>query len=117
MATGTGKTAVAFQICWKLWNMRWNRAGEHRRPGQKGREAFLRETRAGGASDSRRSLGKIRRARYCAVRYPRRSQGPADFGAGQRDRDRRPFWRAGITKGCSGRVAGAAVRRLTKTLH
>ena len=32
MATGTGKTAVAFQICWKLWNMRWNRAGEHRRP-------------------------------------------------------------------------------------
>jgi type I restriction enzyme, R subunit len=32
MATGTGKTAVAFQICWKLWNARWNRAGEHRRP-------------------------------------------------------------------------------------
>src|SRR5688500_13865434 len=29
---GTGKTAVAFQICWKLWNMRWNRTGEHRRP-------------------------------------------------------------------------------------
>jgi type I restriction enzyme, R subunit len=32
MATGTGKTAVAYQICWKLWNMRWNRAGEYRRP-------------------------------------------------------------------------------------
>jgi type I restriction enzyme, R subunit len=32
MATGTGKTLVAFQICWKLWNMRWNRTGEHRRP-------------------------------------------------------------------------------------
>jgi type I restriction enzyme, R subunit len=32
MATGTGKTAVAFQICWKLWNSRWNRKGEHRRP-------------------------------------------------------------------------------------
>ncbi len=32
MATGTGKTAVAFQICWKLWNGRWNRKGEHRRP-------------------------------------------------------------------------------------
>lgn len=31
MATGTGKTVVAFQICWKLWNMRWNRTGEHRR--------------------------------------------------------------------------------------
>lgn len=32
MATGTGKTAVAFQICWKLWSSRWNRTGEHRRP-------------------------------------------------------------------------------------
>jgi type I restriction enzyme R subunit len=32
MATGTGKTAVAFQICWKLWSTRWNRTGEHRRP-------------------------------------------------------------------------------------
>lgn len=32
MATGTGKTAVAFQLCWKLWNMLWNRKGEHRRP-------------------------------------------------------------------------------------
>jgi type I restriction enzyme R subunit len=32
MATGTGKTAVAFQICWKLWKARWNRTGEHRRP-------------------------------------------------------------------------------------
>jgi type I restriction enzyme R subunit len=32
MATGTGKTVVAFQICWKLWNSRWNRTGEHRRP-------------------------------------------------------------------------------------
>ena len=32
MATGTGKTPVAFQICWKLWNARWNRAGEHRKP-------------------------------------------------------------------------------------
>ncbi|MBX7236737.1 MAG: DEAD/DEAH box helicase family protein [Caldilineales bacterium] len=32
LATGTGKTFVAFQICWRLWEMRWNRAGEHRRP-------------------------------------------------------------------------------------
>lgn len=32
MATGTGKTAVAFQICWKLWNARWNRVGGHRKP-------------------------------------------------------------------------------------
>lgn len=32
MATGTGKTAVAFQICWKLWNARWNRTSEHRKP-------------------------------------------------------------------------------------
>lgn len=32
MATGTGKTMVAFQICWKLWSARWNRAGNDRRP-------------------------------------------------------------------------------------
>lgn len=32
MATGTGKTYVAFQICWKLWSSRWNRTGEYRRP-------------------------------------------------------------------------------------
>jgi type I restriction enzyme R subunit len=32
MATGTGKTTVAFQVCWKLWNSRWNRDGAHRRP-------------------------------------------------------------------------------------
>ena len=32
MATGTGKTDVAFHICWKLWNTRWNKKGEPRRP-------------------------------------------------------------------------------------
>ena len=32
MATGTGKTLTAFQICWKLWSSRWNRTGEYRRP-------------------------------------------------------------------------------------
>jgi type I restriction enzyme R subunit len=32
LATGTGKTVVAFQICYKLWNSRWNKAGEYRRP-------------------------------------------------------------------------------------
>lgn len=33
MATGTGKTVVAFQICWKLWSSKWNRRGEpNRRP-------------------------------------------------------------------------------------
>ena len=32
MATGTGKTVVAFQLCWKLWSSRWNRTGEHRKP-------------------------------------------------------------------------------------
>jgi type I restriction enzyme R subunit len=31
MATGTGKTATAFQICWKLWSSRWNLCGDHRR--------------------------------------------------------------------------------------
>jgi type I restriction enzyme R subunit len=32
MATGTGKTFVAFQLCWKIWNSRWNRDNAHRRP-------------------------------------------------------------------------------------
>jgi type I restriction enzyme, R subunit len=32
MATGTGKTFVAFQVVWKLWNAKWNSAGEYRRP-------------------------------------------------------------------------------------
>jgi type I restriction enzyme R subunit len=32
LATGTGKTVIAFQICYKLWNSRWNQTGEHRRP-------------------------------------------------------------------------------------
>jgi len=32
MATGTGKTFVAFQICWKLWESGWNSRDEKRRP-------------------------------------------------------------------------------------
>ena len=32
MATGTGKTVVAFQICWKLWTSAGTATGEHRRP-------------------------------------------------------------------------------------
>ena len=33
LATGTGKTAIAFQICWKLFQSRWNRSeGVSRRP-------------------------------------------------------------------------------------
>ena len=32
MVTGTGKTAVAFQPCWKLWIARWNRTGDYREP-------------------------------------------------------------------------------------
>lgn len=32
MATGTGKTSVAFQICWKLANIGWNADGDHRSP-------------------------------------------------------------------------------------
>jgi type I restriction enzyme R subunit len=32
MATGTGKTFVAFQICWKLWESGWNSRREHRKP-------------------------------------------------------------------------------------
>lgn len=32
MATGTGKTEVAFQICWKLWSTKWNSRSEPRKP-------------------------------------------------------------------------------------
>jgi type I restriction enzyme R subunit len=32
LATGTGKTMVAFQICWRLWSTGWNRTGEFRKP-------------------------------------------------------------------------------------
>jgi type I restriction enzyme R subunit len=32
LATGTGKTVVAFQICWRLWSSGWNRSGEYRKP-------------------------------------------------------------------------------------
>ena len=32
MVTGTGETAVAFQLCWKLWNARWNGTGGYRKP-------------------------------------------------------------------------------------
>lgn len=38
MATGTGKTFVAFQICWKLWAAKWNRKGE---PGRRPRILYL----------------------------------------------------------------------------
>ncbi|MBL8822272.1 MAG: DEAD/DEAH box helicase family protein [Planctomycetia bacterium] len=32
LATGTGKTLVSFQICWKLWSAGWNTKGEPRKP-------------------------------------------------------------------------------------
>ncbi len=32
LCTGAGKTAVAFQICWRLWSAAWNKRGDHRRP-------------------------------------------------------------------------------------
>lgn len=33
LATGTGKTIIAFQICWKLWSNKWNAKGiPNRRP-------------------------------------------------------------------------------------
>ncbi len=32
LCTGAGKTAVSFQICWKLWNGGWNSKGTNRKP-------------------------------------------------------------------------------------
>jgi type I restriction enzyme R subunit len=38
MATGTGKTVVAFQICWKLWASKWNARND---PTRKPRVLYL----------------------------------------------------------------------------
>ncbi len=38
LATGTGKTVVAFHICFKLWNTKWNREGA---PGRRPRMLYL----------------------------------------------------------------------------
>jgi len=38
MATGTGKTPTAFQICWKLWSSKWNVKGD---PTRKPRILYL----------------------------------------------------------------------------
>lgn len=32
LCTGSGKTAIAFQVAWKLWTSRWNAKGTSRRP-------------------------------------------------------------------------------------
>ena len=32
LCTGAGKTAVSFQICWKLWSAGWNSKGTRRKP-------------------------------------------------------------------------------------
>lgn len=91
MATGTGKTLVAFQICWKLWSSRWNRRGEHRRP----KILFLAD-----------------RTRHSAIRHSRRAGSRADFQARERDRNRQVFWRgAGIARRRNG-IANVVVCRL-----
>src|SRR5205823_12685265 len=32
LCTGAGKTDIAFQICWRLWNAEWNTRGNLKRP-------------------------------------------------------------------------------------
>lgn len=32
LATGTGKTIVSFNICWKLWKAGWNKRGDYQKP-------------------------------------------------------------------------------------
>lgn len=32
LCTGAGKTAVAFQICWRLWSAGWNKRADYRKP-------------------------------------------------------------------------------------
>src|SRR5205814_4438182 len=38
MATGTGRTVVAFHVCWKLWSSKWNAKGD---PNSKPRILYL----------------------------------------------------------------------------
>jgi type I restriction enzyme R subunit len=37
LATGTGKTTISLQICWKLWSSGWNRTGGFRKVRARGR--------------------------------------------------------------------------------
>lgn len=32
LCTGAGKTAITFQIAWRLWSSGWNRRGQHKKP-------------------------------------------------------------------------------------
>ena len=32
LCTGSGKTAVAFQVCWRLWSAGWNKRGDFKKP-------------------------------------------------------------------------------------
>ena len=32
LCTGAGKTAIAFQVCWRLWSSGWNKRNDHRKP-------------------------------------------------------------------------------------
>ena len=51
LATGTGKTSIAFQICWKLWKSHWNAAGT---PGRRPRIFFGRSQYPCGRSQGQR---------------------------------------------------------------
>ena len=82
--------------------------------GSRKREEFLREIRTRSARDPERSPGKICRARHRAVRHPRCSESPADFGPRQCDRDRPPVRRAGKTARSSGRITSSPLRGIVK---
>ena len=73
MATGTGKTAVAFQICWKLWSGRWNRTGEY----QAATHTVPRRPQHTRGSTQGRYLCHLRR-RAIQNRVRRSSQKPGD---------------------------------------
>lgn len=32
LCTGAGKTAIAFQLCWRLWSAGWNKRGDFKKP-------------------------------------------------------------------------------------
>lgn len=67
LATGTGKTFIAFQIVWRLFQSRWNLSGE---PTRRPRILFLLSTSKLGTSQERTTLD-ARPAKVCDfIRQP-----------------------------------------------
>jgi hypothetical protein len=65
LATGTGKTSIAFQISWKLFQTRWNLSGE---PNRLPRILFLADRNIRLDIGHEKSAGVNRRPHQCFVK-------------------------------------------------